>query len=104
MLLRQVTLKTEAQEITWAVSTKIALHNVHGFSPNELAFGKNPNFPAAESNKPPALEGKMTSEIVASNLNAMHAAHQAFIKSESAEKLRRALRYQTHIYSEIFHW
>ena len=42
---------------------------------------KNPNFPAVVRNKLPALEGKTTSEIVACNLNAMHAARQAFIKS-----------------------
>ena len=85
----------------WAVSAKNALHNVHGFSTNQLLFGKNPNLPAVESNKPPALERKMTSEIVASDLNAMHAARQAFIKSESAEKLRRALRHQTCTYSDV---
>ena len=87
--------------VAWAVSAKNALHNVHGFSPNQLVFGKNPNFPAVVSNKPPALEGKMTSEIVACNLNAMHAACQAFIKSESAEKLRRALFHQTRTYSDM---
>ena len=77
------------------------MHNVHGFSPNQLVFGKNPNFLAVEGNKPPALEGKTTSEIVACNLNAMHAARQAFIKSESAEKLRRALCHQTRTYSDV---
>ena len=60
---------------------------------------KNPNFPAVESNKAPALEGKTASEIVACNLNTMHAARQAFIKSESAEKLRRALHRQTRTYT-----
>ena len=43
----------------------------------------------------------MTNEIVACNLNAMHAACQAFIKSESAEKLRRALCHQTRTYSDV---
>ena len=85
--------------VAWAVSAKNALHNVHGFSPNQLVFGKNPNFPAVESNKP--LEGKTASEIVACNLNTVHAACQAFIKSESAEKLRKALRHQTCKYSDV---
>ena len=44
------------------------------------------------NNAPPALEGKTTSQIVAENLNAMNAARQAFIQSESAEKLQRALK------------
>ena len=43
----------------------------------------------------------MTSEIVVCNLNAMHAARQAFIKSESAEKLRRALCDQTRAHSDV---
>ena len=79
--------------VAWAISAKNTLHNVHGFSPNQPVFGKNQNFPAVESSKPPALEGKMANEIVACNLKAMHAAHQAFIKSESAEKLRRECSY-----------
>ena len=87
--------------VAWAVSAKNASHNVHGFSPNQLIFRKKTNFPTVESNKPPALEGKTTSEIVASNLNTMHAARQTFIKSESAEKLRRALNHQTCTYSDV---
>ena len=87
--------------VAWAVSAKNALHNAHGFNPNQLVFGKNPNFPAVVRNKPPALEGKATSEIVACNLNAMHAARQAFIKNESAEKLRRALSHQTPTYNDV---
>ena len=66
-----------------------------------LYLEKTPNVPTVESNKPPALEGKTTNEIVACNLNAMHAARQAFIKSVSAEQLRRALRHQTRTYSDV---
>ena len=44
--------------------------------------------------KLPALECISTSEVVANNLNAMHAARKAFIESESSEKLRRAIRHQ----------
>ena len=57
-------------------------------------FGSNPHFPNAMNNAHPALEGKTTSQIVAENLNAMHAARQGIIQSESAEKLQRALRHQ----------
>ena len=87
--------------VAWNVSAKNALHNVHGFNPNQLVFGKDPNFHTVVRNKPPALLGKMTSEIVACNLNAMHPARQAFIKSESAEKLRRALHHQTRICNDV---
>ena len=80
--------------VAWVISAKNSLKNVHGFSPNQLVFGSNPNFPNAMNNEPLALERKTTSQIVAENLNAMHAARQAFIQSESAEKLQRALRHQ----------
>ena len=87
--------------LAWAVSAKNSLKNVYGFSPNQLVFGKNPNHPNVCDNKLPALEGKTTSEIVADNLNAMHSARQQYLKSESSDKLRRALRHQTRTYSNV---
>ena len=68
---------------------------MYGFSPNQLVFRKDPNFPNVESNKLLALEGVTCSKIVAENLFVMHDARQAFIKSESDEKLRRG---------KICHW
>ena len=79
--------------LSLAVSAKNSLKNVHGFSPNQLVFGLNPNLPNNMDSKLP--EGKTSSEIVAQNLNAMHSARKAFIKSESDEKIRCALRHQT---------
>ena len=76
--------------LAWAVSAKNALQNLHGFSPNQVVFGRNPNF---LHDILLALEAKTNSEIVAENLNAMHSAKKAFIASEAFEKLRRALRH-----------
>ena len=73
--------------VAWAVSTKNTLHNYYGFSPNQLVYGKNPNFPSVLIDKPLALEGKTSSEIIANHLNAMHAARKAFIEAEASEKL-----------------
>ena len=42
--------------LTWAIAAKTSLKNVYGFSPNQLIFGKKPNFPNAGSKKLPALE------------------------------------------------
>ena len=50
--------------VAWAISAENSQKNVHGFSPNQLAFGRNPNFPNVCDNALPALEGKTTSEIV----------------------------------------
>ena len=80
--------------LSWAVCSKNALHNVNGFSPNQLVFGYNPNVPTVLVNKLPALEGVSTSEVVASNLNAMHSARKSYIQGESSEKIMRALRHK----------
>ena len=40
-----------------AVDAKKSLHNVYGYSPNQLVFGRNPNLPSIINDKPPALEG-----------------------------------------------
>ena len=78
----------------WSVSAKNTLHNSNGYRPNQLVFGKSPSLPSVLVNQPPALWGVSMTEIVADNLNAMHAARKAYIESESSKKLRRALRYQ----------
>ena len=80
--------------LVWAISIKNSLHSVHGLSPNQLVFCRNPNLPSFLNDQLSALEGVSTSEVVASNLNAMHAARKQFIKCESLEKLRRALGHQ----------
>ena len=80
--------------LSWAVSAKNTLPNIHGYSPNQMVFGKNPNLPSILVDKPPALEGVSSSDIVADNLNAMRNARKAYVECESSEKLRRALRHQ----------
>ena len=87
--------------VAWAVSAKNSLKNVNGFSPNQLVFGKNPNFPNVCDDRLPALQNKSTCEIVADNLNALHAARQNFIKSESSKKIRDALRHKTRTFSDV---
>ena len=47
------------------------------------------------------MEGVTCSKIVAGNLSAMNDARQAFIKSESDEKLRRAFQHQFRTSSEV---
>ena len=95
----------------WAVNAKNSLHSVYGYSPNKLVFGRNPNLPSCLNDRPPALEGTTSSEVVAKNLNALHSARKAFIEDEATEKLRRALRHKirpitTMIYNQgdkVFH-
>ena len=77
--------------LTWAINAKNCLQNSYGFSPNQVVFRKNPNLPNVPENKPLALENVTTIELVANNLNAVHAATKAFVKTEASEKLRRAI-------------
>ena len=81
--------------VAWAVSAKNSLSNVYGYSPNQLVFGKNPNFPSVLHDKLPAVSGELKSEILLDNLNALHSARKAFIAAESDERIRRALRQKT---------
>ena len=81
--------------LAWAVNAKNCLHNVYGFSPAQLVFGRNPNLPSVLNDKLPALEGATASEQVAQNLRAKHEARKSFIEAESSEKIRRALRHNS---------
>ena len=79
--------------ICWATNAKNSLVNVYGFSPYQLVFGKNPNIPGITAgDRLPALSGSTSSKIVMDHLNALHTAREAFIKAETSERLRRALR------------
>ena len=62
--------------------------------PTNLFLVRNPYLPSVLNDKLPALEGVSTSEVIATNLNTMHAARKQFIKCKSLEKLRCALRHQ----------
>ena len=79
--------------LAWAVSARNTLGNFSGFSPCQLVFGYNTILPNILKNSPPGLEEIDDSTIVKNNLNAMHSARQQFLKAESSEKLRRALRH-----------
>ena len=87
--------------LCWAVNAKNSLHNIYGFSPYQLVFGRNPNLPTALQDKLPALEGMTESQLVAKHLNSMHKAREEFIKLETSEKLRRALRAKTRTHNNI---
>ena len=89
--------------LAWAVHAKNCLSNVNGFSPYQLVFGYNPNIPSLEdkADKLSALEDKTVSEKVAEHINAIYSARREQIKSEAAEKIRRALAHQVRdVYSK----
>ena len=87
--------------LSWAVAAKNSLKNINDFSPNQLVFEGNPNYPAALNSKLPAIEEKSSSEVVASNINATHAARQIFMQNESSARIRCALQYQTRTSGDV---
>ena len=52
------------------------------------------------NNDLPAFEPTRKSDVIRQNLQAMHAARQKFIESESSEKIQRALKHKVRTYSE----
>ena len=80
--------------LAWAISARNALSNKAGFSPNQLVFSFNPAIPDIFHSEPPALEPVTSSETVRRNLEALHLARRDFIRSESDERVQRALRHK----------
>ena len=78
--------------LAWAVSARNALSNFCGFSTNHLGFGFNPAILDIFVSELSVLEEFNASKIVRANLNAMHIARQKFVKKESSERVKRALR------------
>ena len=76
------------------------LSNKEGFSANQRVFGRNINLPSVLTDELPALEPTQSSDVVRKNLEAMHAARQNFIKAESSEKIRRAMRHKVRSYAD----
>lgn len=78
--------------LCWAVAAKNSLHGHNGYTPNQLVFGKNTNYPSVLTNKLPALNAtEASSKTVSDNLSALHSARKEFIKAECSEKIKRAL-------------
>ena len=85
----------------WSVCAHNSLANIHGFTPFQLVFGRNPVLPSLQVDRPPALDSENTSDMVRNNLNSMHAARQAHIRCESSEKVKRALSRNVRTSGEI---
>ena len=85
----------------WSVSAKNTLYGHSGYSANQMVFGKNPNLPSVLTDKLPAMSTEDASYTVQENLKAMRAAREACIKSESSEKIKRALTHNVQTYNDV---
>ena len=87
--------------LPWAVSAKNALQNHGGFSPNQLVFGHNINTPCILTDKVPAPESTISSDIIRRSMEAMHKAKQNFVQAESSEKIQRVLSHKVRSYADV---
>ena len=87
--------------LSWAVCAKNSLQNSSGHSPTQFVFGQNICLPSMESDAPPALNPAKNSNLVRENLNALHKARENFVKAESSERIRRALKHNVRTYAGI---
>ena len=87
--------------LAWCMNAKNSLANVHGFSPFQIAFSQNPKLPSIFHDKPPALLPINTSKILPDNLLLLHKTRQAYIASESSEKICRALNHNVRTSGDI---
>ena len=53
--------------LAWSVAAKNSIHNVYGFSPNQLVYGRNPIYPNILDADLPALEESTSSQILANH-------------------------------------
>ena len=58
--------------LSWAIMAKNCLHNVNGFSPYQLVYGRNPILPSVLTDTPPALEGTSIGKYVTNYMEALH--------------------------------
>ena len=87
--------------LAWAVSAKNASQNTSGYSPNQLVFGPNFILPSIDSDAPPAMYTATSGGLGRKNVSALHKARENFVKSESSDRIRRALKYNVRTYSEV---
>ena len=109
VVLAQTVLKTKEDmncswevALAWGLNAKNSLQMFGGYSSYQLAMGRNPPLPNVVDDKLPALEGTTSSKVVAENLSAMHKAREEFIKCESNNKIRKALRSQVRTCNDDF--
>ena len=76
------------------------MQNHGGYSPDQLLFGTKVNLPSVITDLAPALESFTSSDIARRNFNALHDARKNFIKTESSERIKRALRHNVRTHCE----
>ena len=90
--------------LAWACTAKNTLANVYGYSPYQLVLGQNPRLPNIIDDPPPTWEVKSMSKKLTEHLTALHATRKEYVKTESCEKLKRALKHRIRTSDTVYHY
>ena len=82
--------------LLWALNAKNSLENHLGYSPFQLHIGKNPRLLNAASDGPPSFDSESLSKNFVKHMNAMVSARENFIKLQSSDSLKKALKSKVH--------
>ena len=93
---------TKSVLIKYACFAKNTFLNNHGYSPQQLIFGENPNIPTVLNATTPALENVTTSQLLRDHIVALASSRQQYLASESSDRFKRALKSKTCIYGGPF--
>ena len=91
----------ESMALLYAVSVRNGCLYVHGFTPVQLSTEQNPRVLSTFHYSLLALEGCTTSSIIVQSLNAIAAAHKAFVQAETSAKEGKALKYPVRQYCDV---
>ena len=75
------------------MNAKNCLVNVHGFSPYQIVYGRNPYSPS-NINKPSALEDKTIGEVMKRHFTNLQEAQKSYLAAEPSERIQRVFRKQ----------
>ena len=84
-----------------SVNAKNSPINYIRLSPDQLAFGLNPNLPNNMNNVLLALEVPIDSYNFVPNISALHITRKPFVSTESSEKLEMTLKKNTGNYKRF---
>ena len=85
--------------LSWSLAAKNSLLNNNGFSPNQLVFGESCRFPSVVTDNLPTYD-VATTEVMKKKLQVMQSAKENFVKAESSDRVKRALRHKTRTFSD----
>ena len=78
--------------LAWSINAHNTLRNMKGFTPTQIAFGRNPKIPSIYSDTPASMEEVEMSKQVSDHLHGMILSREMFIQAEADQTIKNALK------------